>query len=261
VTSSTSSTTPFLSPQTNINAGQAVSVSNLTSPSSTSITLFDNSSPRQSGTVTIDCTGSGAPPVPSALVVSPANYSYLTSTCVGKTSNFVITGGTPPYTVFFASGGVGATITPTTVAASGQGFSVTGLRDVALTTNISVVDSSSPQLQQVVTITCPTGQLNPIMDVQPSPGYTYSAANADPALRCGSQTNVSNFVITGGTPPYTVAFSQQGTVGTITPTTVLASGSGFAVTGLSPIAQTNQITIKDSSTTQQVLVRTIICTP
>jgi hypothetical protein len=261
VTSSTSATTPVLAPQTNISAGAAVTVSNLTSPSTTTIQLFDNSSPRQSGTVTIDCSGSGVPPVASALVVAPNNYNYSSSTCVNKTSNFVVTGGMPPYTVFFASGGAGATITPTTLTASGQGFTVTGLKDTALTTNITVVDSGSPQLQQVVTVTCPTGQSSPAMTVEPASGYTYSAANADPALRCGTQTNVSNFVVTGGTPPYTVAFAQAGAIGVITPTTVLASGQGFAVTGLSPVSQVNQITIKDSSTTQQVLVRTITCTP
>ena len=84
-----------------------------------------------------------------------------------------MTGGTPPYTVFFASPRPGATITPTTLHASGQGFSVTGLTNGVLTTNITVVDSSTPQLQQVATITCPTGSSPPAMTVEPAGGYTY----------------------------------------------------------------------------------------
>ena len=39
----------------------------------------------------------------------------------------MITGGVAPYTVFFATPRPGASITPTTVAASGQGFDVTSL--------------------------------------------------------------------------------------------------------------------------------------
>jgi hypothetical protein len=255
ITSSTSPTSPTLAPQNGITGGQAVVVSGMTSPSQTTITLFDSSSPRQSGTVTIDCSGSTPPPTPSALVVAPANYNYLSSTCVGKTSNFVVTGGTPPYNAFFASGGTGATITPTTLTTSGQGFSVTGLRDTALTTNVTVADAGTPQLQQVVTISCPTGATSPAMDVLPAAGYTYTA------LVCGAQSTVSNFVVTGGSPPYKVSFSVPGTVGVITPAIVPTSGGGFAVTGLSPIAQAVQLTIRDSSTSQQLLVRTITCTP
>ena len=253
ITSTTSSTSPTLAPQTGINPGQAVTVSGISSPAQTTVTLFDASSPRQSGTVTIDCSGTTPPPTASALTVSPANYSYLTNTCVGKTSNFVVTGGTPPYNVFFASGGTGATISPTTLASPGQGFSVTGLRDTALTTNVTVQDSGTPQLQQVVTISCPTGSSSPAMDVQPGTGYTYT-----PAV-CGAAATVSNFVVTGGTPPYTASFSVPGTVGVITPSVIPTTGSGFAVTGLQPLAQAVQITIKDSSTNQQVVVRTITC--
>lgn len=255
VTSTTSSTSPSLTPQTGITGGQAVTVSGISSPSQTTITLFDSSNPRQSGSVTIDCTGTTPPPTPNALVVSPGNYNYLSTTCVGKTSNFVVTGGTPPYNVFFASGGAGATINPTTVSSQGQGFTVTGLRDTALTTNITVTDSGTPQLQQVATISCPTGNTSPTMAVEPLAGYTYTAAV------CGAQGTISNFVITGGTPPYSATFAVPGTVGLITPSSIPASGSGFAVTGLAPTPQTVQITVKDSSTSQQILVRTITCTP
>lgn len=253
VTSSTSSTTPTLVPQNGITQGQAVLVSNLTSPSSTTVTLFDNSSPRQSGTVTIDCTGAPTPPPPSALVISPLNYNYSTTTCVNKTSNFVVTGGTAPYTVFFASGGAGATIAPSTVAASGQGFSVTGLSNSALTTNITVSDSSTPQLVQVATITCPNGAPPPPVTVAPV-SYTHTAAV------CAAMSTSDNFVITGGTAPYSVFFSVPGTVGTISPSLVLSSGMGFSVSGLANQVKVNQVTIQDSSPTPIVTVVTVNCT-
>ena len=177
VTSSTSSTSPMLSPQTNINGGQAVNVAGLTSPSQTTITLFDASSPRQSGTVTIDCSGTTPPPAPSSLVVSPANYNYLSNTCVGKTSNFVVTGGTAPYAVFFAP--AARRDHHAERAHRGRaGLQRHRLRDTALTTNVTVQDSGTPQLQQVVTISCPTGTSSPAMDVQPTAGYTYPAGPA-----------------------------------------------------------------------------------
>jgi hypothetical protein len=223
--------------------------------------------PPQAVTVSISCTGAPITPPAVPLQVNPSNYSYLTSTCVNKTSNFVVTGGTPPYTVFFASGGTGATITPTTLTASGQGFTVTGLTDTALTTNITVVDSSTPQVQVVVTITCPTGSSSPAMAVEPAGGYTYAITVPNPTpppatLANGCSTKQSNFVITGGTPPYTATCALGGTTcGVVQPTNILASGQGFAVTGVADIPRINQITIKDSSVTQQVLVRTITCTP
>ena len=53
--------------------------------------------------MTIDCTGAPPPPPPSALVIAPNNFNYSQTTCVNQTANFVVTGGTPPYSVFFAS--------------------------------------------------------------------------------------------------------------------------------------------------------------
>src|SRR6185295_19320265 len=189
---------------------------------------------------------SPTPPPPSALVVAPANYNYTSNTCVGKSSTFTITGGTPAYSVFATSGQTGATITMT-----GSSFTVTGLADTAATTNFAVIDSGTPQLQQVVSITCPTIGA---MVVNPAAGYTYSAAGTP---SCSSAN--STFTIVGGTPPYNVSFSIAGTTGTITPTTVTTSGGGFSVTGLSNNPQVNNLTIRDSSPSVQTLVRTITC--
>ncbi|MEO8506140.1 MAG: hypothetical protein ABI593_00765 [Betaproteobacteria bacterium] len=262
VTSSTSPTTPSITPQTGFTQGQAVTVSNLTSPSTTTITVFDNSTPRQSGTVTIDCSGGPTPPPASALVVSPGNYNFSTTpgTCVNQTANFVVTGGTAPYNVFFASPRPGAVIAPSTLPASGQGFAVTGLTDGVLTTNITVADSGTPQLQQVVTITCPTGTPPPApLAVQPG-NYTYTNP-APPAPQTACSAATSNFVVTGGIAPYTATFSVPSTVGTITPTTIPTSGSGFSVTGLAavPVPRVTQVTVRDSSPTPLLQVVSITC--
>ncbi|MFO1322632.1 MAG: hypothetical protein U1F15_01055 [Burkholderiales bacterium] len=255
IVSATSSTTsPVLAPQNGLAAGQAVTVSGLTSPSSTTVTLFDASSPRQSATVTIDCSGSAPPPAPSALVIAPVNYNYSSTSCVNQTANFVVTGGTPPYSVFFASPRPGATIAPTTLNASGQGFAVTGLTNGVQTTNVTVADSGVPQLVQIATITCPSvPNPPPALTVAPA-GFSYTAAV------CGAQNTSSNFVISGGTPPYTVYFSVPGTVGVIAPTTVVSSGLGFSVTGLAATPKLNQITIQDSSPTPLLQFVTITCT-
>lgn len=251
ITSSTSSTTPVISPQTGVASGAAVTVTNLTSPSTTVITLFDNATPRQSSSVTIDCTGTGPTPTPPTFLVTPANYNYLNNTCIGKTSTFTVTGGTPPYTAFVTSGQTGAIVNPTSISATGGTFTVSGLSDTALTTNVTVVDSGSPNLQQVVSVTCPTTQA---LAVDPLAGYTYTTAGPP---TCAAAT--SNFVITGGIPPYTVSFSVPGTVGTITPSVVTTSGAGFAVTGLANVVKVNQITIRDSSLNPLVAVRNITC--
>ncbi len=238
VTSSTSPTSPVLSPQTGLAPGQAVTVSGLTSPSTTTVTLFDSSTARQSGSMTIDCSGTVPPPIPPALAVTPANYNYGGSTCVGQSSQFRVVGGTPPYTAFVTSGQTGAIITPTSIAASGDSFLVSGLANTTATTNVTVMDSGSPILQQAVSISCPALAG---LTVQPTT-YTYTTGGTP---NCAAA--VSNFVVQGGTPPYTVSFSVAGTQGTITPTTVPTSGSGFSVTNLANSAKVNQITIRDSN--------------
>ena len=171
--STTSSTSVVINPQTGITAGQAVTVSGITSPAATTITAYDSATPRQSTTVTIDCSGAPPPPTPPALVIAPNNFNYTQTTCVNQTSNFVVTGGTPPYSVFFASPRPGASISPSTLGASGQGFSVTGLTNGVLTTNITVADSSTPQLQGVATITCPISS-PPTGALTVTPGFDYS---------------------------------------------------------------------------------------
>jgi hypothetical protein len=156
VLSSTSTTSPVINPQNNIASGQGVSVSGITSPSTTVVQLLDNSSPRQTATVTIDCTGSPPPPTPAALVVTPQTQGNATTSCVGQTYTFVISGGTGPYSVFFQSPKPGATITPTSVTSSGQSFVVSGLPlgPPSGANNITIVDSSSPALVTTASVVC-----------------------------------------------------------------------------------------------------------
>ena len=156
VTSSSSSTTPTLSPQNNISTGTAVNVSGLTSPSTTTIQLLDNSTPRQTATVTIDCSGSAPPPTPTPLVVTPQTQGNNTTSCTGQTYLFVISGGTAPYNVFFQNPKAGATITPTQVTASGQSFTVAGIPvgGPAGANNITIVDSGSPALVTTGSVVC-----------------------------------------------------------------------------------------------------------
>jgi hypothetical protein len=258
-TSTTSSTSVVTNPQTGIASGQAVTVSGMTSPAATTITAYDSSTPRQSTSVQIDCSGAPPPPPPANLVISPNNYNFSVNpgTCVNQTAIFTVRDGTPPYSVFFAAPRPGAVIAPTTVPASGQGFTVTGLTNGVLTTNITVADSSTPQLVQVATITCPV----PPQALVVSPAaYTYTNA-APPAPQTACSTAASNFVVQGGTPPYTASFSVPGTVGTITPSTIVASGTGFLVSGLAdtPLPRVTQITVRDSSPNQLLQVVTVTC--
>jgi hypothetical protein len=146
ILSSSSSTAPILNPQNNIGTGVAVSVSNITSPSTTVVQLADNSTPRQTANVTIDCSGSPPPPPPPALVVTPQTQGNATTSCTGQSYTFVISGGTGPYSVFFQNPKPGATITPTSVTSSGQSFTVAGIPTGGPpgANNITIVDSTTP---------------------------------------------------------------------------------------------------------------------
>ena len=161
VLSTTSTTSPVVSPQNNITSGTAVNVSGITSPSTTVVQLADNSSPRQTATVTIDCTGTPPPPTPTPLVVTPQTQGTATTACAAtQTYTFVIAGGTGPYSVFFQSPRPGATITPASVTSSGQSFVVSGLASGAPpagasgANNITIVDSGAPALVTTASVVC-----------------------------------------------------------------------------------------------------------
>ena len=246
-------------------SGQGFAVSGLTNGVlTTNITVADAGSPQLLQVATITCPLTSNPP--PALVVTPVNYNYSASTCIGTTSNFVVTGGTPPYTAFFSAPSPG-TISPSSIATSGGGFNVTGLTNGILLTQITVQDSGSPPLLQLVTLTCPVnGPGAPALVVTPVDGYNY---NPTPALPDGNTcvNRTSNFIITGGVPPYTIAFPVPPNAGAvIIPTNVTTSGGGFAVQGLrdttsapNPGHFVTNVSITDSNLPPSVLVRAIKC--
>ncbi len=193
-----------------------MTVSGITSPAATTITAYDSSTPRQSATVSIDCSGAPPPPTPSALVIAPNNFNYSADDV--REPDVQLRRDRRHAAVqrvlrVAASGRVDLAVH---AGRLGPGVLGHGLTNGVLTTNITVADSSTPQLQGVATITCPiTSPPTGPLTVTP-PGYDYSTTT--PAT-CIGQT--SNFVITGGTPPYYVAFPTPPNAGaTINPTTV-----------------------------------------
>ncbi len=89
------------------------------------------------------------------VTVTPATISI--PACTGKTANFLVTGGTAPYSVTFS--GVPPTplpiVTPNPVPASGTTVAVSGLLTGSGTTTILFVDSSTPKQSGSLAITCP----------------------------------------------------------------------------------------------------------
>jgi hypothetical protein len=148
VVSSTAST--GINPASIPVSGGVTQISGLTTGSgSTTLSFLDSGSPKQSVTATVSCT-----PSPPALQVTPSSVSNIA--CTGKSFQFVVTGGTPPYNVYSSS--TLATLTPSIIAASGGttvvGGLTTGLGSSAPVT-IVFVDSNVPQFTTSATITCP----------------------------------------------------------------------------------------------------------
>jgi hypothetical protein len=118
-------------------------------------TIVDSTG-RQTTATLINQPGTAAPPTPptpTSLVITPT--SLTGTSCTGKTFQFLITGGTTPYST------AGAVITPlippqTTpaVSVSGTTLTVTGIiGGTATVTSVVVVDQSSPQKSITGTIT------------------------------------------------------------------------------------------------------------
>ena len=88
------------------------------------------------------------PTPPAALVITPTT---LTATlCSGKTFQFLITGGTPQYSVGAVSNPPGSPM----ATISGGIVSVSGIPNGISTTSVVVTDQSSPQKSVTGTITC-----------------------------------------------------------------------------------------------------------
>ncbi len=113
---------------------------------------------RQTTAQLINAPGTAAPPTPPgppvapALVIAPASYTVTgAGSCTGKTFAFVISGGTPPFSVT-APGG---TVVPNAgVTTSPGSFTVSGFTDTSGAHPIAVADSSTPQKSITSGVTC-----------------------------------------------------------------------------------------------------------
>lgn len=95
--------------------------------------------------------GAAAPVPPPALTASPGTVTD--PACTGKTFNFVVVGGTAPYSVTANPGG--PTFVPSSVIAkSGNTVGVTGLVTGSALTTLTFVDSGTPKKTFAATITC-----------------------------------------------------------------------------------------------------------
>jgi len=88
-------------------------------------------------------------PQPAALVVAPA--SVTNDACSGKTFNFVVSGGTPPYNIVPAVSGV--TASPQVLNGPGA-VAISGATTGSGTTTVTVLDSGSPKQSFTATVTC-----------------------------------------------------------------------------------------------------------
>jgi hypothetical protein len=111
-------------------------------------TIVDSAGKTASATL-INNPGSGTPPAPAALKITPS--SVTDAACTGKTFTFVITGGSPNYNVTASPSG---TATPQIVTSSGGTTGIGGLVTGGGATNVIIVDSGSPQQTVTATITC-----------------------------------------------------------------------------------------------------------
>ena len=224
---------------------------------------ISDASGKQTTATLVNVPGTSTPPAPPAFAVAPGAVSA--TNCSGKSFTFLLTGGSAPYNAYIAgfAGSAPPTLAPNVVPAEGGTVTVTFTAPEPINgvTTIVFGDSTIPQKSQTVTITCASPVIPPVVipPLNTTPA-SYDYTNA--AGGCPPQT--SNFAITGGTPPYTVAFSATPPVGaTITPAVVAASGGGFSVKGLSNVAgggaRITNITIRDSSAPALVQIVSVTC--
>ena len=186
------------------------------------------------------------------------------STCSsGVSVQYYIFGGTPPYTVRETFPGV-VTLSTTTVATNGGGFTATTTGACFVNMQYAITDAtgrtipgaSGPLLTNEVAQTSPT--VSPPSDLAMSP--TVASATG-----CAGKT--FQFVIVGGTPPYSssVAVNPPLPAGdpTLTPSPVPTAGGilsvTFAVAPVVPAVTTSIVTVTDTSSPKKFASSTITC--
>jgi len=111
-------------------------------------TIVDSAGKQTTATL-INQAGTGTPPAPTTLAISPATVAG--GVCTGKTFRFVITGGSPSYNVQVSP--TGPAVAPAVVSASGGFTDISGPFVTGVTT-VTIVDTANPQQVKSATITC-----------------------------------------------------------------------------------------------------------
>lgn len=204
---------------------------------------------RQTTASLINQEGTADVPVitPPNLVVVPGD---ITAACTNAIFSYAVSGGTPPYAVSASPrSGASPILSNSGVVSTNGGILTVG--NVTQSITLSFVDSSSPRKTLSTKLTCTD---TPVALTVTPPLYDYSTPAGN---TCVGKS--SSFVISGGVPPYSVRFATPPASGTISPTVVTASGSGFVVAGLVNVSgggfYNNYVTVTDSnSSTARVQV-------
>ena len=141
----------IVNPTVNTSGGSFQAITNGACVDPLTFSIFDASG-RQTTATLSNVEGTADAPVvtPAALAVAPATPP-ADPACTGKTFNFIVFGGTPPYNVKPAS--PGTTTTPS-LAASGDTAKVSGYTTGSGANTVLFLDSSVPQKTITATITC-----------------------------------------------------------------------------------------------------------
>ncbi|MBC3808207.1 hypothetical protein H8K52_12715 [Undibacterium seohonense] len=167
------------------------------SAGSASITVFDSSG--ASVTINVTVTNTNSTPID----VQPNGASGK----VGNILQFLLSAGKPPYAITVNNPGI-ATVSPLTVNASGGSFNATLLNEGI--TTVTIIDA--------------LGQLKAIT-LTVSPG-TPSLVNVQPDGAGGNVGDALQFLISSGTPPYTITVNNP-SIASVTPSPVPTNGGSF----------------------------------
>lgn len=143
----------------------------------------------------------------ASLTVSP----NVSSVAVGSSFNMMVSGGRPPYSVLSTDPSIG-TVAPASVPTSGGYFTFTPVK--AGSADLVVRDATGSLALPTITVTQPGGTL--LTAVPTAVTWTASA--------CGAVFN--DFVVYGGTPPYT-AQSSSLLIATVSSEQIDVSGNRY----------------------------------
>ena len=188
--------------------------------------------------------------VPSSATITGPDSSTCSS---GFRIDYYIYGGTPPYTVAstFPSA---VTLSNSIVFFSGGAFSAFTNGTCVSPLTFTIRDSTG--LQTTATLNNNLGTTAPPTPPPPSVTVTPGSITVGPgANSCTGKT--FNFVISGGTPPFSVASAG----GIVVPNPVTTSPGSFGISNFVDGSGAHTISIGDASTPQQTTTATVTCKP